>query len=113
VVGYYSLAPASVELGNAPARVTQGQPRNPVPVVLLARLALNRTEQGKGLGKHLLLDAFRRALAGAEVIGGRAFLIHAKDESARAFCMKFDAEPSPTHPMHLFLLMKDLRRALG
>lgn len=113
VVGYYSLAPGSVEPGSAPERVKRGQPRHPVPVVLLARLALDQSEQGKGLGKHLLLDAFRRALAGAEVIGGRALLIHAKDDEARRFYLRYDAEPSPTDPMHLYILMKDLRKALG
>lgn len=113
VVGYFSLAPGSVEPAEAPARVLKGQARHPVPVVLLARLAIDRSEQGKGLGKHLFLDALRRSLAGADVIGGRAVLIHAKDEDARRFYMKYDAEPSPTDPMHLFLLMKDLRKALS
>lgn len=113
VVGFFSLAPGSVEPEQAPARVLKGQARHPVPVVLLARLALDLSEQGKGLGKHLLLDAFRRALAGSEVIGGRALLIHAKDEKARRFYLKYDAEPSPGNPMLLFILMKDLRKALG
>lgn len=113
VIGYYSLAPASVDLEETPDRIRKGQPRHPVPAVLLARLALDQSAQGKGLGKHLLLDAFRRAVAGAEVIGGRALLVHAKDEEARAFYQKFDMEPSPTHPMHLFLLIKDLRKALA
>lgn len=113
VVGYYSLAPGSVEPSSVPERVLRGQPKHPVPVVLLARLALDQSEQGKGLGKHLLLDAFRRAIAGAEVIGGRALLIHAKDDEARRFYLRYDAEPSPTDPMHLYILMKDLRRALG
>lgn len=113
VVGYFSLAPGSVEPEKAPARVMKGQPKHPVPVVLLARLALDQPEHGKGLGKHLLLDAFRRALAGADVIGGRALLIHAKDEEAKEFYLKYDAEPSPTDPMHLFILMKDLKKALG
>lgn len=113
VVGYYSLAPGCVEPENAPQRVMKGQPRHPVPVILLARLAIDRSEQGNGFGKHLLLDAFKRAVAGADVIGGRALLIHAKDESARKFYLKFDAEPSVTDPMHLFILMKDLRKALA
>lgn len=113
VKGFYSLCPASVEPSQAPERVTKGQAKHPVPVVLLARLAIDISEQGRGIGRHLLLDAFRRALVGAEVIGGRALLIHAKDESARAFYLRFNAEPSPTDPLHLFILMKDLRKALG
>lgn len=112
VVGYYSLAPGSVEPESAPDRVRKGQPRHPVPVILLARLALDQTVQGQGLGKHLLLDAFRRALAGAEVIGGRALIVHAKDAEAKAFYERFDMEPSPTNPMDLFLLIKDLRKVL-
>ncbi len=112
VIGYYSLAPGSVELEQALPRVMKGLPRHPVPVVLLARLALEQSEHGKGLGKHLLLNAFKRAVAGADVIEGSALLIHAKDEEAKQFYMKFDAEPSITDPMHLFILMKDLRKAL-
>lgn len=112
VVGYYSLAPASVAPADAPERVMKGQSRLAVPVILLARLAIDVTEQGHGFGKHLLLDAFRRAAAGAEVIGGRALLVHAKDENARAFYQRFDMQPSPTDPLHLYLLMKDLRAAL-
>jgi GNAT superfamily N-acetyltransferase len=113
VMGYFSLSPGSVEPDWASDRAMKGQPKHPVPVVLLARLALDQSEQGKGLGKHLLLDAFRRAVAGSDVIGGRALLIHAKDEEAKAFYLKYDAEPSPIDPMHLFILMKDLKRALG
>ena len=113
VVGYYSLAPGSVEPENAPVRVMKGQPKHPVPVVLLARLALDQSLHGKGNGKHLLLDAFRRALAGADVIGGRALLIHSKDEDAKQFYLKYDAEQSPTDAMHLFLLMKDLKKAIS
>ena len=112
VVGYHSLAPGSVGFASAPERIVRGQARHPVPVVLLARLAVDRAAQGNGLGKHLLLDAFQRAVAGAEVIGGRALLIHAKDDEAKRFYSSYGAVASPTDPLHLFLLMKDLRRAL-
>ncbi len=112
VVGYYSLAPASVLPADAPARVTKGQGNYPVPVILMARLGLDSKEQGKGLGKALLRDALRRALQGSEAIGGRAFLVHAKDEDARAFYSKFGMEESPTNPLHLFLLFKDIRQSL-
>jgi GNAT superfamily N-acetyltransferase len=112
VIGYYSLAPGSIDPQNAPDRVVKGQGRHPVPVILLARLAVDTREQGAGLGKHLLLDAFQRAIAGAEVIGGRALLIHAKDDRAAGFYRQFDAEPSPTDPLHFFFLIKDLRAAL-
>ena len=113
VTGFYSLAPASVELADAPDRIRKGQAQHAIPVILLARLAVDQSRQGQGLGKFLLLDAFRRAVAGADVIGGRALLIHAKDEEARSFYLKYDAEPSPTDHLHLLILMKDLRNALG
>jgi GNAT superfamily N-acetyltransferase len=112
VIGYYSLAPASVAPEDAPARVMKGQGRYPVPVILMARFALDLREQGKGYGKRLLRDALRRALAGAEAIGGRAFLVHAKDEEARAFYERFGMEASPTNPLHLFLPFKDIRKSL-
>ncbi|HET6385719.1 MAG TPA: GNAT family N-acetyltransferase [Armatimonadota bacterium] len=112
VIGYYSLAPASIAPESAPARVMKAQGRYPVPVILMARFAIDRGEQGKGYGKALFRDAMRRALAGAEAIGGRAFLVHAKDEEARAFYLKFGMEESPTNPMHLLLLFKDIRQSL-
>lgn len=113
VIGYYSLAPASVAPDNAPARVLKGQGRYPVPVILMARFALDLKEQGRGYGRTLFRDALRRALAGAEAIGGRAFLVHAKDEEARAFYARFGMEASPTNPLHLFLLFKDIRKSLA
>lgn len=112
VIGYYSLAPASVSPEDAPARVTKGQGRYPVLVILMARFAMDRGEQGKGLGKALFRDALRRALSGAEAIGGRAFLVHAKDLEARSFYLKFGMEESLTNPLHLMMLFKDIRRSL-
>jgi len=112
VIGYYSLAPASVMPEDAPARVMKGQARYPVPVILMARFAVDQSEQGRGLGKALLRDALRRALQGADAIGGRAFLVHAKNEDARAFYQKFGMEASPTNALHLFLLFKDIRQSL-
>jgi GNAT superfamily N-acetyltransferase len=113
VIGYYSLAPASVVPEDAPARVTTGQGRYPMPVILMARFALDLREQGKGYGKVLFRDALHRALAGSEAIGGRAFVVHAKDEEARAFYARFGMEASPTNPLHLFLLFKDIRKSLN
>jgi GNAT superfamily N-acetyltransferase len=89
----------------------KGQGRYPVPVILMARFALDPKEQGKGYGRTLFRDALPRALAGAEAIGGRAFLVHAKDEEARAFYARFGLEASPTNPLHLFLLCKDIRKS--
>lgn len=112
VVGYYSLAAGSVEKGGVPERVAKGVPNHPIPVVLLARLAIDRRFQGKGVGKALLRDALVRALAAADVIGLRAILVHAKDEEAVRFYTQFGFTPSPTDPLHLMLLIKDIRRTL-
>lgn len=112
IAGYYSLAPAGVEPVEAPERVMKGQPRHPVPCILLARLAVDRKAQRTGLGKFLFRDAMLRALRAHEQIGGRAFLVHAMDDEAKTFYSKYGMLPSPTHPMHLFLLFKDIRAIL-
>lgn len=112
VIGYYSLAPASIIPEDATVRVMKGQGRYPVPVILMARFAVDRAEQGKGYGKALFRDALRRALSGAQTIGGRAFLVHAKDDEARAFYLKYGMEESPTNPLHLLLLFKDILQSL-
>jgi GNAT superfamily N-acetyltransferase len=112
VVGFYSLSVGSVLPAETPAHVSQGLARHPIPVMLLARLAVDRNVQGRGLGKALLKDALLRTAAAADIAGLRALLVHAKDESARNWNLAFDFEPSPTNPFHLFLLMKDLRAAL-
>lgn len=109
VVGYYSLAVGAVEHGSAPRRVTRGLARHPVPVMLLARLAVDRTVQGSGLGKAMLKDALLRTAQAAQIAGIRALLVHAKDDEAKAWYERFDFESSPTDPYHLFLLMKDIR----
>src|SRR5262245_12795567 len=85
VVGYYSLAAGSVRREETPSRVSKGLAGHPVPVILLARLAVDRGERGKGLGAGLLKDALLRAVQAADLIGCRAVLVHAKDESAKAF----------------------------
>lgn len=114
VVGYYAVATGGVERAHAPGRVGRGVPAHPIPVILLTRLAVDSSAQGKGLGRELLRDALIRVANAAEEIGVRALLIHAKDDRAKEFYMRHaEFEPSPTDPLHLFLLMKDLRKALG
>ena len=81
--------------------------------MLLARLATDRHWQHKGIGKGMLKDAMLRTLNAADIAGIRAFAVHAKDDNARAFYEHFDFLPSPTDPLHLYLLMKDLRRAIA
>ena len=113
VVGYYSLAAGQVSRDAAPERLTKGLARRPVPIMLLARLAVDRRWHGQGVGKSLLRDAMLRTLQAAEIAGVRAFAVHAKDEEARNFYLKFDFIPSPVDPMHLFVLLKDVRVMAG
>ena len=108
VVGYYSLAVGSVETSSASPRVIQGMPRHPVPVMLLARLAVDLQHQRVGMGKALLKDALRRTAQAADIAGIRALLVHAKDETAQQWYLKWEFEQSASDPFHLFLLMKDL-----
>jgi GNAT superfamily N-acetyltransferase len=85
VVGYYTRAAGSVHRDDTPPRVAQGLGNYPVPIILLARLAVDRSEQGKGLGAALLRDAILRAAHAADIVGCRALLVHAKDQAAQAF----------------------------
>lgn len=113
VVGYYTLAVGQVSHEEAPERLTKGLARHPVPVMLLARLAVASSSQGQGVGKALLRDAMQRTLQAADIAGIRAFAVHAKDADARSFYEKFDFIASPTDPMHLFVLLKDVRRIVS
>ena len=113
VVGFYSLAVGSVEPAAAAPRVIKGIPQHPVPVMILARLAVDLRQQGVGLGKALLKDALLRTSQAADIAGIRALLVHAKDESARQWYLNWEFEPSPSDPFHLFLLMKDLKAILA
>jgi GNAT superfamily N-acetyltransferase len=88
----------------------KGLARHPVPLILLARLAVSRTWQGKGVGAGLLKDAIQRTLQAADIVGIRAMATHAKNDTVRAFYEHFGFIQSPTDPLHLFVLTKDLRR---
>ncbi len=112
VVGYYTLVVGQVEYNDAPERLTKGLARHPVPIMLLARLAVAVSWQGKGLGSGLLKDAMLRTVQAAEIAGIRAFAVHAKDTEAKSFYEHFDFAPSPSDPYHLFRLLKDIRGAL-
>jgi GNAT superfamily N-acetyltransferase len=113
IVGYHTLAVGQVRLEDAPERLTKGLAKHPVPIMLLARLATDRQWQGKGVGKALLRDAMQRTLQAADIAGIRALAVHAKDEAARHFYEHFNFVPSPTDPMHLFVLLKDVRRIVS
>lgn len=113
VVGYYALTAGSVHKHESPQRIAKGLADHPIGVVLLARLAVDRIQQGKGLGKALLFDALTRIEEAADIVGVRAVLVHAIDEPAWRFYLHFGFEESPVDPHQLMLLLKDLRRAIG
>ena len=113
VAGFYSLTLGSVEHEEAPHRVVKGLARHPVPVMILARLAVDKTHQSKGLGRALLKDALLRTLQVSDIAGIRALIVHAKNDAARQWYIKWEFEPSPTDPFHLFLMLKDLKAIVG
>lgn len=113
VIGYYALAAGSITPSAAPTRLLRGAGKYHQPVVILTRLGVDIRLQGAGLGRALVVDALRRVAVASETIGVRALLIHCESESARQFYLGLARfERSPSDPMHLVLLMKDLRRAL-
>lgn len=113
VVGYYALVVGQVEPREGTARLLKGQPAGrSVPMVILARLAVGREHQGHGIGRSLLQDALLRSATAAKSVGIRALVVHSYAE-AREFYERFGFEPSPTDPLHLILLMKDIQRFLG
>lgn len=115
VVAYYAWCMASVALGDAPQRLRKGAGRYPQPVALLARLGVALEHEGHGLGAGLLQDVIARTHALGSEIGCRGLLVHAETKEARSFYEHLvpEFEASPTDPLHLFLLMKDIRRTLS
>lgn len=113
IIGYYTLAVGSVVYADAPERITKGLAKHPIPVMLLARLAVDKEIQSQGIGKGLLKDALLRTVQAADIAGIRALLVHAKDQEAKRWYQRFDFEESPTDPLHLFLLLKDIKKALS
>ena len=113
IVGFHTLVVGEVTHEQAPERLKKGFARHPVPILLLARLAVDRRWHSQGVGKALLKDAMERTLQAADIAGIRALAVHAKDEEARRFYQHFDFTPSPVDPMHLFVLLKDVRRILA
>jgi GNAT superfamily N-acetyltransferase len=113
VVGYHTLVVGEIVYDDAPERLVKGIPRHPVPIVLLARLAVAQSWQGRGLGAALVVDATRRVLQVSEIVGVRAMAVHAKDESAKRFYEHLGFEPFPAEPFTLYRLLKDIRTMLG
>ena len=113
VVGYYSMAVGQVEYSDASERLRKGLARHPVPIMLLARLAVHKEWKGKGVERALLQDAILRTLQASEIARIRALVVHAKDDAAKRYYEQFDFVSSPTDPLHLFVLLKDLRKMTG
>ena len=111
VVGYYSLAVGSIERGLTVGRVRRNMP-DPVPIMLLARLAIDKNWQGRGLGRSLLRDAVFRTIQAAEIVGIRALLVHAISIEAKRFYQYFGFQLSEVETMTLMATLSDLRDAL-
>jgi GNAT superfamily N-acetyltransferase len=113
VVGYYALTTGSVLHADASRRLTAGTGGYDIPVVILTRLGVDLSEQGQGLGRALVVDAFRRIDRISDEVGVRALLIHAEDADARDFYLRLARfERSPVDDLQLVLLLKDLRKAI-
>lgn len=114
VVGFYALAAATVSPADATARLMRGQSKHqPVPAILIGRLAVDSDHQRNQVGRSLLQDALLRCATAADSIGARAVIVHAISDRAVGFYGRFGFEPSPTDPHHLILMMKDLRKLLA
>ena len=114
LVAYYAWRMAQITVADAPHRMRKGAGRYPQPVALLARLGVHVDHEGQGLGAGLLQDVFARLVGLSDRIGCRGLLVHAESEQARDFYRHLipEFESSPTDPLHLILLMKDIRRTL-
>lgn len=113
VIGYFSLAYGSVGYEEAPSRISRGLGQYPIPILVLARFAVDNTFKGKGLGRALLKQALLKALRASEIAGLRAVVVHAKDENVRSFYERFGFSQSPIDEMHLFLLLKDIKKSVS
>jgi GNAT superfamily N-acetyltransferase len=111
-VGYYALANGAVALSDAPGRVRRNMP-DPIPVMVIGRLAVDREYQGRGIAGGLLRDAILRTIQAAEIAGIRAILVHAISEEARRFYLRHGFVESPVAPMTLMIAVADAARALG
>jgi len=111
VVGYYALASSAVSANIAVGRFRRNMPE-PIPVVVLGRLAAAKTHHGRGLGRALFQDAARRVIQAADAIGVRGLIVHALSEDAKAFYLRLGFDQSPLEPMTLMITLSDLRSAV-
>ena len=112
ILGYFSLTMGSVRRVEAPRRLVRGLPGYPVGMVLLARLAVDRSQQGKGRGALLLAEALRKAVAAGEAAAARLVVVDAIDEQAASFYRHHGFVPAPDHPLRLYRRMSDIRASL-
>jgi len=112
VIGYYALASGAITVASAPGRFRRNMP-NPIPVVVLARLAVDGGWQGRGMGRALFRDAARRVAQAAEAIGIRGIVVHAVSEEAKSFYLALGFDPSPHEPMTLMVTLSDIRAVLS
>jgi len=111
VLAYYALASSAIAMNAAPGRVRRNMPE-PIPVVVLGRLAIDRSLQGQGMGRALVKDAGQRIIQAADAIGIRGVLVHALTPDAKAFYERIGFEPSPLDPMTLLVTLADLKASL-
>ena len=113
VVGYYTLAAGAVTFKHLPTEASRKLPKHPIPVILLARLAVDQSAQGKRLGERLLLDALQRSLDLSGSLGAYAVEVDAIDDSAVAFYLKYGLAPLLDNPKHLYLPVATIEKVLG
>ena len=111
VVAYYALASSAVAVDEAPGRFRRNMP-DPIPVVVLGRLAVDCAFQGKGIGRALVRDAGYRVVQAADTIGIRGLVVHALSEKAKVFYQMVGFDPSPLDPMTLMISLADLKACL-
>jgi GNAT superfamily N-acetyltransferase len=109
VIGFHTLVVGEVQQEEAPERLKKGMPRHPVPIMILARLAVHKDWQGKSIGAGLLKDAMLRTLQASDIAGIRALVVHAKDEAAQTFYSHFGFAQGFSDPLHLYVLTKELK----
>ena len=112
VVAYYALASGAIAVDTAPGRFRRNMP-SPIPVVVLARLAVDQDWQGRGIGRALFRDAARRVAHAADSIGIRGIVVHAISDNAKSFYLALGFDPSPLEPMMLMVTLADIRAVLA
>lgn len=112
IIGFYTLVFGHINHAEAASRLAKGLSQHPIPIMVLARLAVHSKWQGRGVGTGLLRDAMRRTVHASEIAGLRALVVHAKNAQAAAFYAHFGFKPSPTDTFHMYVLLKDVRRML-